>query len=489
MRTLPVALLALAALFAGCAQSSTTSSDGGAVGGNLPLGHNLTVGPGEGPPLLAGPQLWKDPQNMPHPKWNWPTLSNPPAGPNVPTWWVPFNATELPAHISGLKHVARAGGNVTQGAGIALFGSLAVVPEDSQFAHIVSIADPVHPSQLSQIDSSGRGAAIIAYPNGRLVTAIATSPGFDTIDITDPTQPEMLNQTAIPVQGGHKLGVVPGTPILYNAGSSGGGAGGSARPGPCNVSVTMCVGYTEIYDLTDPENPRFVENFQNGVSCHHIFFWNALDGSKQRAICAGMQYTQIWDTADPLKPTVVVSLPVHLGVSGTPSAMVEIEDFSHSAGINLKGNILYVGDENCGGSSATCYVGGPGSACGVSTATVGGQAGAPLGATWFYDISDETNPAPLGYFAPPRDATHEPSRSCTTHHGRIVPDKEGRDLLAMSFYQDGAILIDFTDIGAGKLPTAIAEFNDGSDTWETWYAGGYLFLGDLNNGLDVVGFT
>lgn len=465
MRVLAASLL-VAGLLAGCAgNDSGSSADRAADGG-----------------LLAGASLWNDPQNAPHPKWNWPTLSSPPA--NATGWWTPVEARPLPEPITGIEHLAQAmngSSPIPQGAGIALFGHVAVVPDDAEYARFVDISDPAHPVQVGQLESAGRGAAVIAYPDGRLVTAIATSPGFDVIDFTDPTQPQMLAQVE-PREGGHKLGVVPGTPILYNAGSSGGEPlpNPLLGPGLCNIDISQCVGYTSIYNLTDPANPVLVQEFQNGLACHHIFFWNNAEENRFRALCAGIQYTQIWDTADPEHPKVLVNIPVHSGVANTPSQMVSIAAFSHSAGLNTDGTILYVGDENMGGGSP------PG--CAAGTSTPAGEAGTPVGATWFYDVSDELNPRLLGYFAPPRDADHQVSRSCTTHHGRIVP-AEGRDLLAMSYYNDGVILIDFTPTmgegGPAIVPQVVDEFHDGTDTWETWYNQGYLFTGDLARGMDV----
>ncbi|MEA3189987.1 MAG: hypothetical protein QOD77_569 [Thermoplasmata archaeon] len=465
VRLLALAAAFVAATFAGCVQPDD----------NLPVGTpDATVS------LLAGPALWNDPQNAPHAKWGWATLSNPPAG-EMPRWWQPFNGTALPEHVTGLAHVVQAPG-VEQGAGIALFGSVAVVPDDAAKAYFVDISQPADPKVLGTLESSGRGAAIIAYPDGRLVAVSATTAGFDVMEFTDPTAPEMLSQVEVPTQGGHKLGVVPGTPIVYNAGSQGGDPIAPLySPGPCNIDISQCVGYTEIYNLTDPSNPVLVQNFQNGLSCHHVFFWNAPDGSKSRAVCAGLQYTQLWDTADPEHPTVLVSLPVHHGTPGTPSAMVSIADFSHSAGLNAAGDVLYVGDESGGGAIP------PGCVAGADTPV--GATGTPIGATWFYDVSDEANPQLLGYYTPLNDPRiKDPQTSCTTHHGRLVPE-EGRDLLAMSYYGSGVILVDFTGIGAGTLPTSVAQFADGSNTWETWYAGGYLFTGDLSRGMDVLRLT
>ncbi|MEA3166653.1 MAG: hypothetical protein QOJ26_1525 [Thermoplasmata archaeon] len=485
-----VALVAIlsAGLLAGCFGGKDDST--GTTNGGLLTGADQ---------LFAGPALWLDPQDTPHPKWNWPTLANPPVGPNVPSYWQPIAMKPLPGHIAGLSLVSNVGPaqGITAGAGIAVFGSLAVVPSDgwngAEGGVVVDVSDPTHPQALGTMDTVGRGATIIAYPDGRLVSAISTSGGFDVVEITDPMHPTLLS-SAEPSEGGHKIGLVPGTPIIYNAGSSGGeNTVPLLGPGPCNVSIDRCTGYTSIYNLTDPSDPVLVQEWHNGLACHHIFFYNAPDGSKQRGICAGIQYTQLWDTTDPENPTVIVSVPVHYGYGDGPSTSVSIAAFSHTAGLSIDGTILYVGDENMGGGAP------PG--CGAGSAVPGvGEAGTPVGATWFYDVTTETEPRLLGYFAPPRDVNHQVTRtgapgnlgSCTTHHGRLVPDPEGRDLLAMSYYNDGVIVLDFTPTGPEGAsviePKIVGEFHDGSDTWETWYYGGYLFVGDLQRGLDILTF-
>jgi hypothetical protein len=419
--------------------------------------------------LLAGPALWPDPQNAPHPAFGWATLSNPPA--KASAWWAPIAASALPVKMSGLEHLGKTGSDVKAGAGIAIFGSLAVVPEDAKAAYVVDIRDPTSPKVLSKFETDGRGAAIIAYPNGRLVTVLAGTKTITVADITDPMHPELLDPIT-PKQGSHKLGVVPGTPFVYNAASEGGHSTTPLYgPGPSQVSPSMGKGFTEIFDLSDPANPKLVQEFPNGYSCHHIFFWNSAE--KQRAICAGMEYTQLWDTKDPAKPTVIVSIPVHYGLANGPSTMASIEAFSHSAGLNAKGTVLYVGDENGGGSLP------PGCVASVNTAVT--TVGTPIGATWFYDVSNEKMPLLQGYFTPSR--LDDPAeRSCTTHHGRLIPEA-GRDLLAMSYYNQGVIVIDFTN---PKTPKQVTQWKDKSDTWETWYDQGYLFTGDMVRGMDVL---
>jgi hypothetical protein len=434
--------------------------------------------------LFAGPALWDDPQNAPHPMFNWPTISHPPTNKSLPPYWAPPPARALPATISAVKHVARAD-DVPSG------GSLVVGPGFGKHSSLVDISDPQNPARVGAFFGpdgraatigyaygatghqateaagigSDRGAAIIAYPSGRLVTVIATSGEIEVWDITDPEEPNQL--PPLRVESSHKVGVVPGTPIVYNAGTRGGGSTG-------NFEGTD---HTEIFDLTDPDNPEFVQNFPNGYSCHHIFFWNNPAQNKFRAVCAGVQVTQIWDTADPRNPKVISTIPVHHGVSALPGTAVSPLIFSHSAGLNRDGTVLYVGDEMGGGGVP------PG--CVLSVPTPAGNVSTPVGAIWFYDISDETNPILQGWYSATKlPATGSALSTCTAHHGRLVPDPK-RDLLAMAFYGNGVILIDFTN---PVLPKTVGQFSDGGDTWEAWYHQGYIVTGDLTRGLDILTF-
>ena len=460
-------LVMVSAAFSGCLEE----------GGSVFTGKSKKVG-GKLADALAvlnlkpGDALWNDPQNTPHPAYNFPTLSSPATGEGVPKWWKPIPAAPLPATITGMELVSPTPEGVKRGAGMAIFGSIAIEPGSN--TTLVDISDPTKPVLLSTFPpqegmTSHRGAATIAYPDGRLVTVFATSRGLDVWDITDPYEPEGLSTIAI---RSHKVGVVPGTPIVYNAASNGG-----------NADISQATSTTGIYDLSDPTNPRFVQNFTNGFGCHHVYFWNNVAEQKFRAICAGIEYVQIWDTANPLDPKVIVSVPM-------PHGNQELQSFSdlpqapwaHFAGLSLDGSILLVGDENGGGSSP------PG--CVASANTPAGAVSTPIGALWFYDVSTETDPQLLGWYSPLNDPTMKPSPtgSCTAHHGRLVP-QPGRDMIAMSFYGAGVVLVDFTGVEIGTQPRVIDQFAERSNTWETWYNQGYLFTGDLSRGMDVLKFV
>ena len=417
-----------------------------------------SVASAEGPEatsgIFAGAALWPDPQNAPHPAYNWPTLSNPPAATaGAPAFWQALPAAPVPEDIAGLQHVKRVPGNI-RGAGIAVFGSIVVVPGFSADSHIVSVADPQNPSVLSTIQGRHRGAAVIAYPTGQLVAVFATSSALEFWDITDPAQP-VFASGATPRGGSHKVGVVPGTPIVYNANSDGGGS------------------QIEIYDLSDPEAPVLVQQFR-GVGCHHVYFW--ITAAKQRSICAGHEYTRIMDIADPKAPVTIVDVPVHHGMAGVRPVSVTPAIFSHFSILNDDGTVLIVGDETGGGLA-------PG--CDVHVQAAGLSASGPLGNVYFYDISDETDPKLQGWFNPGSHYVQQRSvpGSCTAHHGRLVPDPSGeRDLLAMAYYSAGTVLIDFTE---PQFPQLVDQWAFGT-TWEAWYANGWIITGDLTRGLDVL---
>ena len=481
LRRLLFAALLIGALFSGCMDSV---DDPAAQDETASAAGYLYKGPGS---LFAGPALYEDPQNTPHPAYNWPTLSHPAVGPGVPDLWKPNKGTDLPLEVTALQPVVQTPG-VTTGAGIALFGSLAIVPSYSTEvdSSVVDISDPAAPKVLGTFPTQlngHRGATAIAYPTGRLVSVISTDNGLDVWDLTDPTQPKAL--PPIDDIPSHKVGVVPGTPIVYNARSDGGNNG--LVPGPGNVDPAMGAGIIDIYDFSDPENPVKLQDFPNGYGCHHVYFWNNLTEEKFRSVCAGIEYTQILDTTDPAAPKVIVSVPYGLGRTDLPSQSASIAAFAHYAGISRDGTILMVGDESGGGIGPI--------GCVARVDTPQGAVSVPVGAVWFYDISDEANPQYLGHVSASqldRMITNpqgiDPTSSCTAHHGRLIPVADG-DVLAMSFYGAGVVVIDFTNVRneGTALPTVVAQYvGEGANVWETWYYNGYLYTGDMGRGMDIL---
>ena len=493
MRLLAASLLTAAFVLAGCAApdegAPATGADGASDLANLGPGtlyEAAETAEGAVAGLFAAAEpLYRDPQNTPHPAFNFPTLAWPAAGEDVPDLWKPIPPAPLPDQITGLELVKKVDG-VPSGAGIAIFGSLVVVPGFGANSSVVDISDPTAPKVLALFDpqeglGTHRGAAFVPYPDGRLVAVISTGPGIDVWDLTDPTKPAPLpplTDAKGELVRSHKVGVIPGTPIVVNAASGGGDS----------MNPETSPGITKMWDLSDPTRAVVLPDFKNGYSCHHVYFWNDRDEGKYRGVCAGVDYTQLWDTSDPYDPTVIVSIP--FGTGGTPGTDAGSVQFSaglsHYAGLSADGKVLLMGDESGGGSTP------PGCIGRVDVPGLG-SVSVPVGAVWFYDVSDEQNPRLLNWYSASqldKTSSSDATRSCTAHHGRLVP-VNGRDVLAMSWYGSGVIVVDFTAVrgeGAG-LPETVAQFADDSDTWETWYYQGYLFTGDLARGMDILRMT
>lgn len=404
------------------------------------------------------------PSLNPHPAYGWPTPYNY-SGLTVPVpeaWTLPIG-TGLEPGATTLTHVATTEG-VGAGAGIFVFGHYVLASGNGPGA-IIDIANPEAPVKVADFNVSIRDADLVMHPDGRL-TAVMASNGFvHNWDITDPTDPIQLPDLEA---GSHNAAVVPGTPIVYNANSAGGNTG---NVGPLGL-VESPVGVTEIFDVTNPDNPVRLPDFENGYGCHDITFH--ITEERQRAYCAGIEMTQIWDISDPINPTVIVDIPVHHGVAGTPSTAVAPALFSHLAMVNHDASILIVGDESGGGLANACDI----------DATLPGQTLAgPTGNLWFYDVSDEENPQLLSMLNPNNPILNPTEYSapagCTAHFGRIVGDE---DLLLMSFYGAGIVLIDFS---VAVNPVIIDQVQNNANTWDVWEWQGYAYTGDLNKGVEV----
>lgn len=404
------------------------------------------------------------PSLNPHPAYGYPTPYNY-SGLTVP---VPDaltfpNGTGLAPGSTALELVATTG-NVSTGAGIFVFGHY-VLASGNGPGHIIDIADPENPVKVAAFEQGIRDADLIMHPDGSLTAVMASSGFIHNWDITDPANPIQLPDLEV---ASHNAAVVPGTPIVYNANSAGGQTAGL---GPLGL-LESPTGVTEIFDVTDPSNPVRLPDFENGYGCHDITFH--ITEERQRAYCAGIEMTQIWDISDPINPTVLVDVPVHLGVPGSPSLAVSPLIFSHLAMVNHDASVLIVGDETGGGAA---------NACDLNLELPGQTLAGPTGNLWFYDITDETNPILLSMLNPENPLLNPleygAPAGCTAHFGRIVGDE---NLLLMSFYGAGIVLIEFDD---PANPAIIAQSQNNANTWDVWEWQGYVYTGDLAKGVQV----
>lgn len=192
--------------------------------------------------------------------------------------------------------------------------------------------------------------------------------------------------------------------------------------------------------LRNPHRAKVVNEPTTGdtIGCHDITVLRP----KNLAAAACINQSQIWDITDPVNPETLATFH---------DLRINIH---HSAAFSFDGETVVIGDE-LGGAVAT-----PGCTGGVE----------PVGALWFYDISDPTNPVQRSFWRIPRE---EASPFCTAHNFNVIPMKGGRDILVSAWYNGGTTVLDFTD---PSNPQELAYYNvkDGtqSATWSShWYRG------------------
>lgn len=279
--------------------------------------------------------------------------------------------------------------------------------------------------------------------------------GIRVIDAKNPRKPHSVG-FAETVNGSHNLTAVGDTGLVYNS--------------SYNLGDPLALDGMSIIDVgADPENPpvRFLEfpdadasgeheqmtnnsgTVPTSMGCHDI----GLDLERDRAFCAGITETMIWDISDPRNPTIET-------IIRNPDVSIH-----HGAQVNKSGDVLLVQDEWLG-------------AAGANTGCLAPDQ--PSGTIWFYDISDPKNPQPKSYWSAP---TPDPTSDfCTTHFfGTFeMPGENGeaRDMVVTSYYQHGVWVVDFSDPSA---PTTHAFYEpDGANFWAAYPYQGKLYASSFS---------
>ncbi|MGB0653519.1 MAG: LVIVD repeat-containing protein, partial [Thermoplasmatota archaeon] len=398
----------------------------------------------------------------------------------APAHGVPSFEDVLPASVTGIELLGQLTGDdgaTANGAGIWPYGDYVFGAGLGGGFWIADISDPSAPQMLFQTPEDtetafSRDADIIDHGDGRLTLVLATqSDGMHLWDVTDPAQPIFASRLLADVAN-HNVAVVPGTHYVFNSQSGGSGT------------------TNDLVDASDPYEPVIVGTYGD-YGCHDISYFGTKGGDKFRAYCAGIEVTEIWDLDrfDPAASGFGISVlgsvdfgesPLESPVVGNPLlATYPLRTLHHLAIVNNDASVLIIGDEhNGGGAPGMCLVYDP--VTGLST---------PLGALWFYDITDEANPTLLSWISPPTEVdpvgaagAADPTQAlpnCTAHFGTIVP---GEDKLVMAWYTAGILVIDFSDPSA---PVILDQVKAGGNVWDARIHHGYVFSGDIVRGLDA----
>ncbi len=363
---------------------------------------------------------------------------DPDAAADVMAW-----ARTIPAQITGLDHLGQVDA-VERAGGLFMEGDLAYVSGQNTGFYILNLTTPEQPSLIGHIpDQFTRDVDLLHYDDGRTVAATAASgQGMVFINVTDPANPEVLGTALEGTANVHNVAVVPGTHIIYNSRSL-------DTPG------------VDIVDASDPGSPEHVTTFGD-LTCHDVTFYP----EGERAYCPGVRETQIWDIADPKAPEVV---------SRIFNPAINIHHWALPA---WDGKLLIIGDEFAGSTDAAA-----GCWAAQDLPVLPGTQSDPVGAIWFYDITDETQPTPISYVSAELSTADDTPTPCTAHFGELVP---GHDSVVVGWRAAGTYLIDFTDPSAPSITDRVQHTGD---NWEAKIHGGYIFTGDAEHGMDVLTFA
>lgn len=269
--------------------------------------------------------------------------------------------------------------------------------------------------------------------------------GVTLIDVSDPKRPRQLGTTegdvpsGDPLRGGgiHTLTVYPGTSLIY------------ASPGGRQSGYET--GIETILDVSNPNKPEVVAEFDSGIGCHDVTF--DIRAQRKLAFCNGPGETQVWDVSDPRAPEVIghVLNPIHA--------------FHHSSAVSADGKLLVIGTETMANDCT----------------------GGPSGGLFAYDISDPRMPVLVGSFGAQRGA--RPLYSYPTDPGfdsLCAPHLFGfigsTRTLVSGNGSGGVNIVDFSD------PASPAELgyhmSDDRDYWAAYPYGGRIYANSVQ-ALDV----
>ena len=309
---------------------------------------------------------------------------------------------------------------------------------------VISVDSPLVGPTCSAEDTAG------APPNAQ--TAGSAWEGIRIIDISNPTKPEYVSSVDIPC-GSHTHTLLPGKTKTYAYIESYplGGQGAD-----CNYTSHRKVQIVEIPNA-DPSKAKLLDetiDVSPNIGCHDITTF------PERKLMFGACITQsfVWSIKNPTQPELLATIT-------NPEIQIH-----HSTAMTWDGKILILGDET-GGAAAG---GGP------------GDEEAPVGAAWFYDVSDPENPEHLGHHSYPRQVPADPAagnrQRWTNHNFNVIPMRDPKKyLLAVSYYMGGIAVVDFSDPADPKeLGYYIDTDEEGTapDTWSSYWYNGRIYTND-----------
>lgn len=361
--------------------------------------------------------------------------------------------------------------------------------------------------------------AVIEGRRDIVVMGGTASPGLAVIDVTDPTDPDLLTRVScggfhsdVAVWENYAVQAWDGRDVPCTQGDP------ANRLGVETPEEIADGAGLRVFDLTDPTDPVLIAvygrddgipsgvhnitvNGEEGlvylnmaefnvddppwgfvdlaalrdgtapaeaINVKSIRDWSptAMDGCHDSGLapgrdlyaCAGITASYIWDYSDPRSPSEVAVIP-------NPGINIH-----HGARWTPDEQMLVLGDETAGAAAGT-----PEPVC-----TGGHVAGNPVGATWFYDATVAEVPLLTGTFSP----TDTEGEYCTSHFYGFVRDT---NLMVAGWYDAGIEIADYTPVAGGLVgqPTSHAFFEPAQSGFFSAYAWhGYVYGSSFEYGAD-----
>lgn len=383
-------------------------------------------------------------------------------------------------HSDNIQQIARGpikvpGGGVADGSDLAFEGDLIVAGSYSGTALFEILKGAPYIKQVGFHDCAGAQGDVNVYKG--LVFVSLDSPqggscsdpgaqdsegkeGVRIVDVSDPTRPTQVNFVETDC-GSHTNVINPhGNKVYVYVMSYPLGA----QTATCSVASHRKVSIIEV-DVRAPEKAKVVSTLDVSpeIGCHDVTIMP--DGKHAAAACIGE--SQIWDVSDPAKPEIV---------SRIFNPAIEIH---HGTGVTWDQKYLAIADEFAGSVTGECA----------------GDRNSPVGALWFYDISDLASPQLAGYYNVPRGGRPETAEevgyiACTSHNFNILPTKDPKKYVASVGYRaSGLSIVDFSDPAAAKEIAYYQQLEEGAipDVWSAYWYNGRIYANDngASRGLSV----
>jgi hypothetical protein len=216
----------------------------------------------------------------------------------------------------------------------------------------------------------------------------------------------------------------------------------------CSVATHRKISVVEV-PLANPAGARVIAtpDVSPAIGCHDV----TVLIPRKLAGAACITESQLWDISDAARPRVL---------SHIVNPAINIH---HSTTFSFDGNTLAIGDELAGAT--------------VPPGCLDGNEHLPIGAIWFYDVSNPLAPTLRGTFRIPQAVT---STLCTAHNFNTLPVRSERDLLTSAWYNGGTTVVDFTDpANPRQIGYYIVKSGAVSNAWSSYWYRDQIYANNL----------